>query len=346
MPGHLDLAVEHSDITSFQTDVIVLKYAQAFHGADRMVAERLVSLGIPLNTLQPSSGDYCCASTHGCVSAPHALFIGVAPLYELNYPDIRAFGGRVLEVLATVGPSVRHIAMTIHGPGFGLDELEAFLAQVEGLLDAVRSGRLPTALERITIVDRNSERVARLRGALAQRLERARFATRVLGNTGDVYRIDVGMAQGVEGGTGDAATFAGQLEAGATERAHAFVAMSFSTQLDDVFYYGIQRPVHAAGMLCERMDKVAYTGEVMERIKQKIETAAVVIAELTGNNPNVYLEVGYAWGRGRPTILLAPNMDDLPFDVRGHRCLVYEGIRNLESLLQRELQELQTRKLI
>ena len=65
-----------------------------------------------------------------------------------------------------------------------------------------------------------------------------------------------------------------------------------------------------------------------------------MIAELTGGNPNVCLEVGYAWGKGRPTILIAKSLDELFFDVKGHRCLTYEGIRDLERQLTTELREL------
>jgi len=93
----------------------------------------------------------------------------------------------------------------------------------------------------------------------------------------------------------------GGVEAGGgVTKAHVFVAMPFSTHLDDVFHYGIQAPVHAAGFLCDRMDYVCFTGEIIEWMKRKIEGASVVIANLSRANPNVYLEVGYAWGRGVP----------------------------------------------
>jgi hypothetical protein len=326
--------------------VIALKYAQEYHGADRTVAERLVGVGIRPDTLQPPIGDHRYVVTNGGVAAQHALFIGVAPIFELDYPDMRAFGNRVLAVLAIVDPSVRHVAMTIHGPGFGLDEVETFLAQVEGILDAMRAGHIPDRLERITIVDRSGERVARLRAALIQRLERASFAAPFTDGAEVAYHISVRLAQGVDGGAEEVAGVTGRLEAGDAEKSHAFVAMPFNPQMNDIFYYGIQAPVHAAGLLCERLDKVAFTGEIIERLKHKIETATVVIAELTDNNPNVYLEVGYAWGRGRPTILLTSNTGELPFDVRGHRRLVYDSIRHLETILQRELRELHARKLI
>jgi nucleoside 2-deoxyribosyltransferase len=75
----------------------------------------------------------------------------------------------------------------------------------------------------------------------------------------------------------------------------------------------------------------------MEYVRTRIETASVVIAELSDANPNVYLEVGYAWGKGRPTILLVKDEKALQFDVRGQRCLVYERIKDLEDMLAQEL---------
>jgi nucleoside 2-deoxyribosyltransferase len=114
----------------------------------------------------------------------------------------------------------------------------------------------------------------------------------------------------------------------------------------DIFYYGIQQPVHNAGFLCERVDEEVFIGDVLEQIKKKIDTAKVVIAELSGANPNVYLELGYAWGKGRPTVLLIQDKQDLRFDVQSQRCLKYKSIRHLEEILNRELKELQLRNFI
>ena len=116
--------------------------------------------------------------------------------------------------------------------------------------------------------------------------------------------------------------------------------MPFKKDMDDIFYYGIQQPVRAAGFLCERVDQDAFIGGILDQVKKKIDTAAVVIAELSGANPNVHLEVGYAWGKGRPTILLVKDEEELRFDVRDQRCLKYERIRDLEEVLNRELNEL------
>jgi hypothetical protein len=95
--------------------------------------------------------------------------------------------------------------------------------------------------------------------------------------------------------------------------------------------------VNAAGFLCERVDMATFTGDILTRIKSRIETAALIVADLTGANPNVYLEVGYAWGKDRPTLLLTKKSDELKFDVRGQRCLVYKNIADLAKKLEADL---------
>ncbi len=51
----------------------------------------------------------------------------------------------------------------------------------------------------------------------------------------------------------------------------------------------------------------------------------------------MFLEVGYAWGCGIPTVLLSRKGTDFKFDVQGQRCLIYSGIKDAEDLLTKEL---------
>ena len=88
--------------------------------------------------------------------------MGVPPLYELGYSEIREFANRAMQILAKNMPSAKHIALTIHGPGYGLDETECFLAQIAGLVDAFRSEAVPPFLQQITIVEKNQGRSAAL----------------------------------------------------------------------------------------------------------------------------------------------------------------------------------------
>ena len=119
---------------------------------------------------------------------------------------------------------------------------------------------------------------------------------------------------------------------------HVFVAMPFAVEMEDVYYYGIQRAIDANGLEPLRIDQSAFTGDILEQIKSGIRTSVAAIVELTGSNPNVHLELGYAWGNGIPTVLLLKEGGDLCFDVRGQKCIMYRTIKDLEVALSKELE--------
>lgn len=346
MPAAVEFSIVAGDIRHFEADVISLKHAQGFLGADKAVAQALENVGISRSELECLPNDYRYVDTRGGVQAGYALYVGLPRTIQIDYQQVKEFASRSLLILQSEAPQARHLAMTIHGPGLGLDEVEAFLAQFQGCLEAIQMGAVPDGLEQITIVERNGDRVERLGRALEQQLFRVDYAERVVNRW--AYRLTrVGETRRGQApptpkgfGTVEIATTAYQT------KPHAFVAMPFKKEMDDVFYYGIQGPVRSAGYLCERVDQEAFTGDILDQVKAKIETASVVIADLTGANPNVYLEVGYAWGKGRPTVLLTAGQEELKFDVRGQRCLTYERIIDLEEALTRELTELKTKGLI
>lgn len=345
MPRDFDLSVEYGDITTFEADVIALKYAGAFHGADDAIAHLLKGAGVALDSLRPQTGRFHLTSSRGVVGAKMVLFIGVPYLRDFGYSEIRSFAGSVMATLCQAAPNVEHVAMTTHGVGYGLDESEALRSVLYGLFDSMRTLRIPRELKRISIVDRNKQRVSRLRMVLDDTLSSVRSARKLPGGS---YRLTVEVpadTQAVHPPQSGATN--PPLPSGVPEtRRHAFVAMPFSVEFEDVFYYGIQTSVHSSGLLCERIDHSAFTGSIVDVMLKKIESAAIVIADLSGGNENVFLEVGYAWGTRRPTILLAHTDTELPFDVRGHKCLLYSSIKQLETTLTNEIMQLSAQKVI
>jgi hypothetical protein len=324
--GEIQIEVLQGDVVSTDGDVLALKYAQNLYGADLEVASLLTSRGIDLTGKFPKPSAYQFVPSGGALRVPRVLFVGVKDLWEFGYKEIREFSRNVLTALATTTPTTGHLLLTVHGVNFGLDEIEAFESLVAGLLDAITAGDFPDTLHRISFVELNRSRATRLRSLLARSLPEGLIP--VPGRTGAVP-LPRGQAERFRA--------AGYLS---ESKPHVFVAMPFADAMDDVFHYGIQSAVNAAGFLCERADYSVFTGDILGWIKERIASAHIVIADLSGANANVYLEVGFAWGCNRPTILLIRDEAELTFDVRGQRCIIYKKIKDLEDKLSQELKGL------
>jgi hypothetical protein len=79
-----------------------------------------------------------------------------------------------------------------------------------------------------------------------------------------------------------------------------FVAMPFAPEHTDVWEIAIQESCQRAGLVCERVDELAYIGDVLGQIKTRLKKTSGVLALLNDANPNVFLEIGFAWGMGKP----------------------------------------------
>lgn len=318
--------VLRGDATAIEGDVLALKYAQARYGLDAYVVQRLLEAGHTNKVMSPKPGGFRILPSPEGVAARQILFVGVEPLRDFEYKEIRAFARKVLVSLAGEVPDTKRLLVTVHGPGYGLDEDEAFESQLAGFLDAIDSSDAPEQLELISFVELNSGRADRLQRTLQQIIP-----------DGLIGRRDRSWREAAGPETSERIRAVGYASA---SKSHVFVAMSFSDDMEDIYHYGIRNAVKASGLLCERADLSAFTGDVMTWVRERIKTASLVIAELSGANPNVYLEVGFAWGCGIPTVLLAKDASELRFDTKGQRCLTYTKIKDLEEKLASELKSL------
>ncbi len=80
--------------------------------------------------------------------------------------------------------------------------------------------------------------------------------------------------------------------------------------------------------------------EIIQDIFSLIFRSKFVVCDFSGRNPNVFYEAGIAHTLGRTVIPIVQNIDDIPFDLRHHRHVVYlnneEGRRALlEALVPR-----------
>ncbi len=296
--NYILIEIKNIDVLKYDTDVLALKYAQELYGVD----EEIVNLLSIAKESLPDIWQSKIVRTRGKINATNVLFIGVPRLYDFRYKEIREFSRQVLISLTKYAPNTAHLALTLHGAGYGLDETEAFESEIAGLIDSIMSGKFPYGLRAISIVELNPARAKRLKSILDGLLPSGKISIE-----GHAYlnRLDEESSERLRSVGYESAN-----------KPSIFVAMPFAEEMDDVFHYGIQASVNSAGFLCERADLSSFTGDVMDWVKKRISSATCVIADLTTGNPNVYLEVGYAWGCGIPTILLTKNTSDLKFDVK------------------------------
>ena len=93
-----------------------------------------------------------------------------------------------------------------------------------------------------------------------------------------------------------------------------------------------------AGAYCERVDEQIYAEGMMERVYNQIAKADIVVSDMTGQNPNVFYETGYAHALGKLTVLVIQNADEIPFDLKHVPHIVYEGsIVKLKRDLKRKI---------
>ena len=123
-----------------------------------------------------------------------------------------------------------------------------------------------------------------------------------------------------------------------------FVLMPFSDEqnLQEIYREYIKPAVEENGFECRRADDIYDNKPIVESIWENINRSKVIIAELTGKNPNVFYELGISHTVGKEIVLLAQDINDVPFDLKHLRVIIYDftpkGVENLKQQLMSTLQ--------
>lgn len=103
-----------------------------------------------------------------------------------------------------------------------------------------------------------------------------------------------------------------------------FVMMPFGGWFDRYYQEVYVPAIKEAGLEPIRADELFSTGSVVEQIWDQISKAKVLLADLTDKNANVFYELGLAHAAMKPVVFTAARIDDVPFDLRHLRVIVYE----------------------
>jgi hypothetical protein len=106
-----------------------------------------------------------------------------------------------------------------------------------------------------------------------------------------------------------------------------FVLMPFEKEFNGLFENGIKPAAKLAGARAERVDLQKYKEkDVLERIADQIDKAAVLVGVMTGNRPSVFYEIGWAHALRKHVILLTNSTDDIPYDLKQIPSISYSNI--------------------
>jgi len=101
----------------------------------------------------------------------------------------------------------------------------------------------------------------------------------------------------------------------------------------------IKPAIEMAGFTSVRLDDVASSELLISTIWKTIHDAHVIIADLSGKNPNVFYELGIAHALGKPVLMLAQSIDDVPFDLRHLRVIRYDQTLTEATQLRKRILE-------
>ena len=107
-------------------------------------------------------------------------------------------------------------------------------------------------------------------------------------------------------------------------------------------YQAIFYSCQAANYSCARSDEVYNPGNLLRQIVNMMLESSLIIALLDGQNPNVFYEIGIAHSIGKTVLLLANknNKDEIPFDLKSDRLLLYSNTTDLHDKLYETLKNM------
>lgn len=105
----------------------------------------------------------------------------------------------------------------------------------------------------------------------------------------------------------------------------------------DGMFRAVDQAARDAGFTSLNARQIWEAEEIIQDIFALIYRSKMVVCDFSGQNANVFYEAGIAHTLGKVVIPIAQAIEDLPFDLRHHRALLYrpdeEGLSELGRTL-------------
>ena len=122
----------------------------------------------------------------------------------------------------------------------------------------------------------------------------------------------------------------------------AFVIMQFDDAIANSVYEHCTRPIcEEFNLSVERADEIFTSNPILDDIVLAIEKSAVIIADISGKNPNVFYELGMSHmiKRKQTIMITQDNFDGIPFDISHFRIIQYENTITGKAIYERQLRK-------
>ena len=126
----------------------------------------------------------------------------------------------------------------------------------------------------------------------------------------------------------------------------AFVMMQIdprNLELEDR-YNAIKECFSQFGIKAVRADEIEHEDVITDKIREKIRSSEFLIADLTGERPSVYYEIGFAHALHRKVIMYRKSGSRLHFDLAAYNCPEYSNLTTLKNQLMHRLEQVTNRK--
>jgi hypothetical protein len=112
--------------------------------------------------------------------------------------------------------------------------------------------------------------------------------------------------------------------------------MPFSPEYKNTYETAIKPACRKCSIVCHRLDDSLdmENQDMLDQINFEIHRSDIIIADMSGMNPNVFYEVGYTDGINKEVILIKDNINDIPFNLKHRRFISYDR-NDLASLKEK-----------